>query len=343
MLFASYKSFLFKLFKCSLTTLLVLTYAIMGGCGTMLDDEGEIVGHSNKVKSTNKPPLGMVLIPAGTFLMGGGVNQGVVSKTSITQVTTVAPFYMDQAPITNAQYRAFIAIVRADPAAYGLDETYINDKLMPDVTVWRKDFPDMFMDDSFGKSYWENPCYDGYPVVGIKFEAAQQFAHVRTIYRNKYLEAKGLPPLPPFRLPTAAEREYAAKGGRSSGQYPWGGPAVRDQKNRLLANFQVTKGNYAASGYAYTSPVKAFPPNDYGLYDMAGNVSEWCEDVYTPLLIHKNATISGFYKDKEGVFRVIKGGSWKDYAYMLQTGVSDCEHKDIARSYIGFRCVMSAI
>lgn len=343
MLFTPYTSFSLKLFKYSVTTLLLLTHIIIGSCGTIPDDKGEIIGQHNKVKWKNNAPLGMVLIPAGTFLMGGGVNQGVVAKTNVTQITTVGPFYMDETEVTVAQYFAFIAIVRADPAAYGLDTAYIDAKLMPDITVWRRDFGFMFMDDSFGKSYCNDPGFGDRPIVGITFEAAQQFARVRSIYRNKYLEAKGLPPAPDFRLPTAAEWEYAAKGGRSSAQYPWGGPSVRDQKGNLLANFQVTKGNYAASGYTYTSPVKAFPPNNYGLYDMAGNVSEWCEDVYSPLLIYKGGTISPFYKDEAGVFRVIKGGSWKDYAYALQTGVSDCEHKDVARSYIGFRCVMSAI
>ncbi|MEF2228547.1 MAG: SUMF1/EgtB/PvdO family nonheme iron enzyme [Candidatus Cardinium sp.] len=343
MLLVSYNCFLPKRFRHSLARLLWLAYITISSCGTLLNDGGEIVDHNNKPKWSNKTPLGMVLIPAGTFLMGGGVNQSVVAKTNITQMATVGPFYMDEAPVTNAKYRKFIAIVQADPAAYGLDEAYINEKLMPDLTVWKRDFGFMFMDDSFGKSYWEDPRFDGYPVVGINWEAAQQFARVRTIYRNKYLEAKGLPPGPNFRLATAVEWEYAAKGGKESGQYPWGGPSVRDKKGNLLANFQVTKGNYAASGYAYTSPVKAFAPNGYGLYDMAGNVSEWCEDIYSPLLIHKSETISPFYKDKGGVFRLIKGGSWKDYSYALQTGVSDCEHKDMARAYIGFRCVMSAI
>ncbi|WP_419241754.1 SUMF1/EgtB/PvdO family nonheme iron enzyme [Cardinium endosymbiont of Nabis limbatus] len=343
MFLASHKCFSLKFFKPNLSSLLLLIYMAMGSCGTIPDDQGEIIGSTHRIKSKKNAPLGMVLIPAGTFLMGGGVNQGVIGKTSITQYRTVAPFYMDETEVTVSQYYAFIAIVRADPAAYGLDEAYIDAKLMPDPTVWQRDFGFMFKDDSFGKSYCSDPGFGDRPIVGITFEAAQQFARVRTIYRNKHLEAKGQPIGPPFRLPTAAEWEYAAKGGRSSGQYPWGGPSVRDSKGKLLANFQVTKGNYAASGYTYTSPVKAFPPNDYGLYNMAGNVSEWCEDVYTSLLIYKSETISSFYKDEESLFRVIKGGSWKDYAYMLQTGVSDCEHKDMARSYIGFRCVMSAI
>lgn len=343
MLLSFYRCFCLSFFKNTSIWIFLGIHLITQGCGVVADDKGEIIGTYDKKTWKKETPLGMVFVPAGTFLMGGGVNQSVISKTNITQTTTVGPFYMDETEVTVAQYFRFIEIVREDPDAYGLDEPYIDTKLMPDLTVWKKDFGFVFMDDSFGKSYCKDPGFADRPIVGITFEAAQQFARVRSIYRNKYLESKGLPPAPNFRLPTAAEWEYAAKGGRSSGQYPWGGPSVRNEAGKLLANFQVTKGDYAASGYTYTSPVKAFPPNDYDLYDMAGNVSEWCEDVYSPLVIHKNETISNFYKNEETPFRVIKGGSWKDYAYALQTGVCDCEHKNIPRSYIGFRCVMSAM
>lgn len=344
MLLASYKCFSSKLVKRTLTTLYVLIYMTMGSCGTIPDDEGEFIGHHTKESWKNDIPLNMKLIPSGTFLMHGGVNEGGIGQTRIIQTTTVPSFYMDEAPVTNAQYRAFLDIVRADLESYGLNESYINEKLMPDVTVWQKVFPAMFIDDSYGQSYWQDPRFDDYPVVGITWEAAEQYARVRSIYRNNYLVSKGRKPGPDFRLPTAAKYEYAAKGGQPDAQYPWGGPSVRDPKTgKLLANFQATKGDYAASGYAYTSPIKAFPPNAYGLYDMAGNVAEWCADVYSPLPIHKNEVISPFYKDEQGLFKVIKGGSWKDYAYALQTGVSDCEHKDIPRCYIGFRCVMSAM
>ncbi|MGI2257525.1 SUMF1/EgtB/PvdO family nonheme iron enzyme [Candidatus Cardinium hertigii] len=336
-----YKYISHKLFKYFLTFLCLVTSVSFGSYRIIVDEKGEIIGNKNKRKFVWKrhAPFGMVLVPSGTFLMGGDVNQSVIPHTHVTEVKTVGPFYMDETEVTVAQYLAFIDIVKDDPEAYGLDLDYINSKLMPDMSSWQRDFGFMFMDDSFGNSYCNDPAFGDRPIVGISFEAAKQFARVRSIYRNKYLASKGLPPAPDFRLPTAVEWEYAAKGGSSSAQYPWGGPAVRDSKGNLLANFKVTKGNYAASGYTYTSPVKAFPPNPYGLYDMAGNVSEWCQDVYSPT--GKDSLDRS--TDTSTIFRVIKGGSWKDYAYTLQTAVCDFERQDVARCYIGFRCVMSAV
>lgn len=324
--------------------LLTLVYLIISSFGSAHPNQnGEILGRNKRMGWTNDAPAGMALVPSGTFLMGGGVNQSVIEVTNIIQSKTITKFYMDEAEVTNAKYREFISIVQANPAEYGIDEAYINEKLMPDMNVWQRDFGSMFMGDGLIENYYDHPSFDDYPVVGITWEAAKQYARVRSMYKNKYLETKGLYRSPSFRLPTAAEWEYAAKAGQPYAQYPWGGPFVRNEKGSLLANFQATKGNFSECGYTYTSPVKAFPPNDYGLYDMAGNVAEWCEDVYTPLLAQKSSVINPMYRDKEGEFRVIKGGSWKDISYFLQTGVCDCEHKDKARAFIGFRCVMPVI
>nr|WP_176453739.1 SUMF1/EgtB/PvdO family nonheme iron enzyme [Cardinium endosymbiont of Bemisia tabaci]CDG50377.1 Gliding motility protein GldK [Cardinium endosymbiont cBtQ1 of Bemisia tabaci] len=339
------KGISFKFFKYVLPVLCLFSDRSFSSSRIIVDEKGEIIGNKNKRKFVWKrhAPFGMVLIPSGTFLMGGGVNQSVIPSIHVTEVKTVGPFYMDETEVTVAQYFAFLDIVKSDPESYGLDIDYINAKLIPDMNSWQRDFGFMFMDDSFGTSYCNDPGFGDRPIVGITFEAAQQFARVRSIYRNKYLVSKGLPPAPDFRLPTAVEWEYAAKGGSSSFQYPWGGPNVRDTKGNLLANFKVTKGNYSASGYTYTSPVKAFPPNGYGLYDMAGNVSEWCQDVYSPIAIYKDRSERSIDISDKTVFRVIKGGSWKDYAYALQTGVCDFENQEVARCYIGFRCVMSAV
>ena len=336
------KNFKYKFFIPLISSIFIIL--TIESCGAFSEqNSGDIIGKSTNAGWDPRIPHGMVAIPSGTFTMGGGVNQGIIENVNVRQRKTITKFYMDEAVVTNAQYREFIDIVRKNPEEYGLDETYINEKLMPDMTVWQKDFSDMFMGDSLIENYYTHPGFDNYPVVGITWEAAQHYARVRSIYRNKYLEAKGLAPAPSFRLPTAAEWEYAAKGGVEDAQYPWGGPSVRDEKGNILANFQVTQRNYAESRYTYTSPVKSFPPNQYGLYDMAGNVAEWCEDAYSPIMSQKSSVINPIYRDNNTDFRVIKGGSWKDFSYSLQTGVIDFEHKDVARCYIGFRCIMPTI
>ena len=89
--------------------------------------------------------------------------------------------------------------------------------------------------------------------------------------------------MPNFRLPTEAEWEYAARGGRDMAKYPWGNPYIRNSKGCMLANFKPGRGNYYDDGFAYTAPVASYFANDYGLYDMSGNVAEWCEDALTLL------------------------------------------------------------
>ena len=80
------------------------------------------------------------------------------------------------------------------------------------------------------------------------------------------------------KLPTEAQWEYAARGGKSQSPYPWGGPYLRNRKGCLLANFKPGRGNYPEDGGFYTVRADAYWPNDFGLYNMAGNVAEWTKD-----------------------------------------------------------------
>jgi gliding motility-associated lipoprotein GldK len=147
-------------------------------------------------------------------------------------------------------------------------------------------------------------------------------------------------------LPTEAEWEYAARGGRTGTDYPWGGPYIRNSKGCLLANFKPGRGNYSDDGGTYTVKVRSYLPNDYGLYCMAGNVAEWTSSAFDP-------SASTFVNDLAPTFnyearkneaevmkrKVVRGGSWKDVGYFLQNASRSYEYQDSAKSYIGFRCV----
>lgn len=217
--------------------------------------------------------------------------------------------------------------------------------IYPDTTVWLADFS-YVANEPLVVGYFSHPSYDDYPVVGVTWRQAQAFNAWRTQLFNNYAAKKGHQPRLNYELPTEAEWEYAARGGRTGTQYPWGGPGIRSAKGCLMANFKPGRGNYSEDGGAYTLPVYSYMPNDYGLYNMAGNVAEWTQSSYNESaysFVHdSNPTYTYHAKanDHEALKRkVIRGGSWKDVSYFLQNGTRQYEYQDTAKSYIGFRSV----
>ncbi len=218
--------------------------------------------------------------------------------------------------------------------------------IYPDTLVWIRDFAYSY-NEPMAKQYYNHPAFGNYPVVGVSWKQATAFCEWRTEYLNSFLQSKKKNSESDFRLPTEAQWEYAARGGRSQAQYPWGGPYTRNRKGCLLANFKPGRGNYPEDGGLYTVRADAYWPNDFGLYNMAGNVAEWTSSLYYEggynFQHDLNPDIRWNAKDSDPPRmkrKVTRGGSWKDVQQFLQTGTRTYEYMDTAKSYIGFRCVI---
>jgi formylglycine-generating enzyme len=221
--------------------------------------------------------------------------------------------------------------------------------IYPDTLCWIRDFTYSFNDPQASLYFW-HPSFDDYPVVGVSWVQASAFSKWRTKYMNDALNREGIADVQDYELPLESQWEYAARGGLDLSMYPWGGPYTRNYTGCFLANFKPLRGNYIDDGNVYTGKVGSYEPNEYGLYDMAGNVSEWTRGAY-----HKSAYI--FQHDLQPDYqynakpqdppvmkaKVIRGGSWKDIAYYLQTSSRDFEFQDSTKSWIGFRNVRAYI
>jgi len=247
---------------------------------------------------------GMTQVTSGSFIMGLTDEDPLSLQNSGRKRVTVSAFYVDTYEVTNAEYRAFLAELSDDE----------RDEFLPDSTAWE----DARTSESWD-AYFRSDFYADYPVVAVSWRQAQAYCQAQ----NK-------------RLPTEAEWEYAARAGHIGRVYPWEGLDVRNDNGAFLANYKP-EGGYAADGYAFTAPVDAFPPNDWGIYNMAGNVSEWTFDTYTP----SYEALSDFnprYQDEESSRRVVRGGAWNSSAFFIGVGVRDAHPAEEASASIGFRC-----
>ena len=211
-------------------------------------------------------------------------------------------------------------------------------EIYPDTTVWIKDFTYSY-NEPMHNDYFSHPAYQDYPVVGISWTQAVAFCNWRTKFKNDYQRDKGKPNVSRFRLPNEAEWEYAARGGIPSGTYPWGSPYLLNDRACFLANFKPLRGDYAADQAVYTVEAKSYLPNDYNLYNMAGNVAEWTNSSYNAGSYEYVSSLNPNMSFDVEKRKVVRGGSWKDVAYFLRVSSRDFEYSDTSRSYIGFRTV----
>ena len=323
------------------------------------------------------PPTGMALIPGGEFTMGTDSGRSFPNERPAHRVT-VTPFYLDINPVTNAGFAEFVeATGYKTVAERPVDWEELKKQVPPgtpkppddmlaagslvfhptegpvdlrDMSQWWKWTP--------GAS-WRHPegpgstieGRDNHPVVHVAFEDALAYAK----WAGK-------------RLPTEAEWEFAARGGLENARYAWGDEENPDGKfmvNRWTGKFPHQ--NDGKDGFAGVSPVGSFPPNGYGLYDMAGNVWNWCSDLYRADTYASRAFDSQACCDPQGPIttkdetpvrgdpsppsvpgaerRVTKGGSFlchPDYCESYRPSARRGTPPDTGTSHIGFRCAKDA-
>ena len=239
-------------------------------------------------------------------------------------------------------------VTRGLTGDYDFLNTYIVN-IYPDTTAWINDFDNAY-NEPYVRMYFAHGGYSNYPVVGVSWEQANAFANWRTDYLRRSLGKEGVY-VEPYRLPTDAEWEYAARAGVDENMYPWDGELpLTEDKGCFYANFKPQKGNYVKDGQLITSQVGTYSPNDFGLYDMAGNVSEWTSTAYTESVGKITNDLNPEYRydaAKEDPYRmkrkIVRGGSWKDVAHNIRSDIRMWEYQNEQRSYIGFRCVRSQI
>ena len=268
---------------------------------------------------------------------------------------TLDGFWIDKNLVTNAQFEKFVANTHYKTVAeQPLDPKEFPgvplDKLVPGAVVFTPPDHEVPLDDVtqwwqyIPKASWQHPegpesdlkGRENHPVVQVAYADAEAYA--------KWVGK---------RLPTEAEWEFAARGGLDQKPYVWGDeftPGGKQLANTFQGNFPNKNEN--TDGYARTSPVGSFPPNKFGLYDMAGNVWHWCSDWYRPDYFAKSPEKNpkgpedSLDPDEPGVKkRVHKGGSFlccDQYCSRYMPGGRGKGDINTGSSHVGFRCVKDA-
>lgn len=277
------------------------------------------IRNSSKINSANED---MIFLPGGTFLMGSEDDDiNPYDGESPIREVKVKPFYIDPTPVTNDQFKKFIEETnyKTEAEVYGWSyvfHLFVSTETAKQVTQTPPNTPWWGV---VKGAYWKQP--EG-PDSSIENRLDHPVVHVSWNDANAYCEWAGK------RLLNEKEWEYAARGGLVQKRYPWGDDLTPEGKhmcNIWQGKFPMV--NTADDGYKGTSPVKAFPPNNFGLYSVAGNTWEWCANSFS------NSS------------KTIRGGSYlchASYCNRYRVAARTSNTPDSSTGNIGFRCGLSA-
>jgi formylglycine-generating enzyme required for sulfatase activity len=308
-------------------------------------------------------PKGMVYIPAGSFQMGGKTEQASPDEYP-RRAVEVSAFFMDEHEVTNREFAEFVRATNyITVAERAIDWEVLKQQLPPGTPkpddsvlqpgslVFKKTSGEVNLQDYVQWWVWTTDANwwqpEG-PGSSIEDRMEHPVVHIAWEDANAYAKWAGK------RLPTEAEWEWAAMGGKDDPNYPWGDEPA--QAAAKLANFWQGAFPYLNSkedGYETTAPVKSFPPNGYNLYDMAGNVWEWCSDKYnydayqltrSEKLVKNPQGPGASYDPQEPTVpkRSMRGGSFLCHdsycsGYRVSRRMKSSE--DSSFNHTGFRCV----
>ncbi len=283
------------------------------------------------------PRSNMIKLAGGEFLMGTNDAEGFSAdgEGPIRQVS-VSPFYIDPYAVTNAQFAQFVAETgyRTDAEQFGWSYVFhllLSKEESDKVTNVPKETPWWCVVEG---ADWLHP--EGVD-SNIEERMNHPVIHVSWNDADAYCKWAGK------RLPTEAEWEYAARGGLSGKRYPWGDelkPNNEHMCNIWQGKFPVK--NHASDGYLSTAPVDAFEPNGFGLYNVSGNVWEWCNDWFDPRY-HLNSASDNPVGPSKGTGRSMRGGSYlchKSYCNRYRVAARSKNTPDSSSGNTGFRCAL---
>ncbi len=284
--------------------------------------------------------VNMIKLPGGKFFMGSDDEEGFPAdgEGPVREITLDA-FYIDETTVTNFQFAEFIKtsnyITDAERFGwsfvfYGLlsEEDQKADYEVAVPTPWWCAIPGAQWDHPEGeKSNIDERM--NHPVVHVSWNDAQAYCQ----WSGK-------------RLPTEAEWEYSARGGLVQKKFPWGDELTPDDEHYCnIWQGQFPDFNSMDDGYLGTAPAKSFKPNDYGLYNMAGNIWEWCNDWFSKDF-HKTGTRNNPCGPLNGESKVMRGGSFLchySYCNRYRVAARSSNTIDSSTSNMGFRCAMNLI